>query len=75
MGSAANRATISVSDLTVVQDDLNQIGKSFGSVQMTSGFVASVLPEWRVNRDILGAPPVSKRSFSIVIRGYLLDVP
>ena len=52
-------------------------GHASGATQMTSGFVVSILPRWRVNRVIVGpnVPPLSSRSFTIIIRGYLLDVP
>lgn len=52
-------------------------GHASGTSQMTSGFVVGVLPRWRVNRVIVGpdVPPSSSRTFTIILRGYLLDVP
>ena len=69
-------ASMSQSSLTVTPESgLSTQGNAFGSAQMTSGFVASIVPTWSLNREILDAPEISVRSFRIVLRGYLLDVP
>ena len=72
----ASSATTSQSELKVIQDDVfTQSGHASGELEMTSGFVVGVLPQWSLSRNILETPPISNRYFFIVIRGYLLDVP
>lgn len=68
-------ASISETSLRVTDGDLpfTTQGHASGATQMTSGFVATVLPEWRINRGIIEAP--STRIFRIVLRGYLLNLP
>jgi hypothetical protein len=70
------RASVSETNLKVTDGDspLWNQGHASAATQMTSGFVASVLPRWNINRGIVGLDSPSKRSFIIVLRGYLLDV-
>jgi hypothetical protein len=72
-------ASFAESSLKITSGDapLTIQGHASGAIQMTSGFVAAKLPVWGINRVIVGpsAPPLSQRSFFIVLRGYLLDMP